>query len=64
MKLNRINLESPYSVKPRSKHLVVKMSDVELHHIAKVARESGNTISSFTRKALSSLIRSTLEEGR
>lgn len=54
-----VDIKSLYSEKPRNKLLSVKMSEAELAYITKVARESGNTISSFTRQALSAYLSAT-----
>ena len=57
-KLNSKNIDvgSIYSKEPRNKLLSVKMSVSELAFISEVAKASGNTISSFTRKALSAYV--------
>lgn len=54
-----IDIKSIYSEEPRNKLLAVKMSAVELDYITRAARESGNTISSFTRKAISAYLDAT-----
>lgn len=48
-----IDIGSIYSEEARNKLLSVRMSETELDYISEIARASGNTISSFTRKALS-----------
>jgi len=51
-----VDIKSVYSESPRNKMLTVKMSEKELSHVAQVARGVGDTISSFTGKALSAYI--------
>lgn len=49
-------IDQIYSKEHRNKLLTVKMSPSELETLANTARNSGNTISSFTRKALQNYI--------
>jgi len=56
-----LTLNRVYSQEPRKKLLTVKMSVSELDILANTAKKSGNTISSFTRKALQSYIQSFVE---
>lgn len=51
-----LTIDQIYSKERRNKLLTVKMSPRELETLANTARNSGNTISSFTRKALQSYI--------
>ena len=51
-----IDIKSIYSKEPRNRLLSVKMSEVEMAYLAQVARGAGDTISSFTRKALSAYL--------
>ena len=51
-----VDIKSVYSEVPRNKVLTVKMSKNELAYVAQIARGAGDTISSFTRKALSAYI--------
>jgi hypothetical protein len=56
-----LTLNRVYSQEPRKKLLTVKMSVSELDILADTAKKSGNTISSFTRKALQNYIQSFVE---
>ena len=55
---NSCDIKSIYSKEPRNKFLSVKMSKIELAYLAQSAKNSGDTISSFTRKALSAYLES------
>lgn len=56
-----VAINNIYSEEPRNKMLSVKMSEAELTYLAQVARGAGETISSFTRKALSAHIIQTIK---
>jgi predicted DNA-binding protein len=59
--VKELTLNRVYSEEPRTKLLTVKMSPSELELLANTARNSGNTISSFTREALQNYIQSFVE---
>jgi hypothetical protein len=48
----KIDLTNTYSEQSRSKLLVIRLTTDESNYVSKLARSSGNTITSFTREAL------------